>query len=339
MPTLRVGSGWDRATAHRARRDVRRVGSQPSLRWSRRARPAVVERVPMRPGGPGLGPGHRSSSLSRCPQGRLPACVAVVSTGSTAAVVERVPRLRMGSGWGMSAGSAPSPRCGGLDRLDRRWSSGCLGCGWAPAGAGSPLIEPVEMSAGSGPSPRCGGLDRLDRRWSSGCLCGRVGRGWDRVTAHRACRDVRRVGSQPSLRWSRQARPAVVVRVPMRPGGPGLGSGRRSSSPSRCPQGRVPALRCGGLDRLDRRWSSGCLRCGWAPAGTGSPLIEPVEMSAGSGPSPRCGGLDRLDRRWSVPARVATAGEMSAGVGSQPLLGWSRRARPAVVGSGAPLAV
>ena len=62
---------------------ARRVGSQPSLRWSRQARPAVVEPVPPRPGEPGLGPDHRSSSLSRCPQGRLPALVAVVSTGST----------------------------------------------------------------------------------------------------------------------------------------------------------------------------------------------------------------------------------------------------------------
>ncbi len=41
--TCDLRADWDWPTAHRARRDVRRVGSQPSLRWSRRARPAGRE--------------------------------------------------------------------------------------------------------------------------------------------------------------------------------------------------------------------------------------------------------------------------------------------------------
>ncbi len=154
------------------------------------------------------------------------------------------------------------------------------------------------MSAGSAPSVRCGGLDRLDRRWSSGCLSGRVSRGWDRAAGHRACRDVRGVGFQPWLRWSRQARPAVVERVPVRPGESGLGPGRRSSSLSRCP--RVGSQRSVRWSRQARpAGSSGCL----------------------SG---------RVSRGW-VRAAAHRACRDVRGVGFQRSLRWSRRARPAVV--------
>ncbi len=230
-----------------------RVGSQPSLRWSRQARPAVVERVPARPGelgagtgppliepvemsagsapslrcggldrldrrwssgclpgrvSPGLGPGHRSSSLSRCPQGRLPALVAVVSTGSTGGGSSGCLRGRVSSGLGPGHRSSSLSRC--------------------PQGRLPALVAVVSTgSTGGG---------------RAGACRGRVSRGWDRATAHRACRDVR--GSAPSLRcggldrldrrWSSGCL--------SRPGEPGLGPGRRSSSLSRCPQGRLPAL-------------------------------------------------------------------------------------------------
>ena len=195
---------------------------QPLLRWSRRARPAVVERVPRPAGWAGAGPGHRSSSLSRCPPGRLPALVAVVSTGSTGG--GRAGAYRPGdSGLGSGRRSSSPSRC--------------------PQGRLPALVAGV--STGSTGGGRAGAR-------------GRVSRGWGRATAHRACRDVRRVGSQPSLRWSRRARPAVVERVPTGRVTRGWG---RATAHRACRDvrrvGSQPSLR--GSRRLDRRWSSGCL--------------------------------------------------------------------------------
>ena len=178
---------WDSITAHRACRDVRGVGSQRRL------------------GQPGLGLEHRSSSLSRCPQGRLPT-----------------------QAWPTRAGAQV-----GSQRTLRRSRHA------RPAGGCAP----------------CAGL---------------ANRGWDSNTAHRACRDVRRVGSQRRL-----GQPALGLRS-------------------------APSARCGGLDTLDQRVVAPPAQAWPTGAGTRTPLIELVEMSAGSAPRPRCGGDD-------VPARVTAA--------------------------------
>ncbi len=143
--------------------------------------------------------------------------------------------------------------CGGLDRLDRRWSAGstllrwsagCVRCGGrqarpcrSRAGSGPPLVELVETSAA------CAG-SCLARCWLSARAAvvstGSTGGGrpgafvavvdrLDRAeaglgVAHRSSSLSRRpqpalgvallvVGSLRGLRWSRQARPAVVGRV------------------------------------------------------------------------------------------------------------------------------
>ena len=193
----------------------------------------------------------------------------------------------------MSAGSAPSLRCGGLDRLDQRWASSSV--------ARPPLIELVEMSAGSAPSLRCGGLARQARpavgqfRVSS-------------TTAHRACRDVRRVGSQPSLRRSRQVRPAV-------------GQFQRGSTPPlielvEMSAGSVPSLRCGGLDRLDQR-SSSLSRC---PPGRLPAFASAVSTgSTSGGPVPawldhRSSSLSRCPQgRLPALAAAVSTGSTSGG--------------------------
>src|SRR3954463_6974220 len=63
----------------------------------------------------------------------------------------------------MPAGLAPSPRCGGLDKLDQPVVQQVPWLRRAGAGTRPPLIELVEMPAGLAPSPRCGGLDKLDQ--------------------------------------------------------------------------------------------------------------------------------------------------------------------------------
>ena len=171
-----------RATAHRACRDARSVGSQPSLRRSRRADQRCFS--PSACLDPDGDPGHRPSSLSRCPQRRLPAFAAAVSS-----LDQRC--------FSPSACLAAAPR----------WST----AGRAEPGPGTvpPPIEPVEMPAASAPSLRCGGTD------SSTSGASVPAHAWTRTgtraTAHRACRDARSVGSQPSLRRPRQATSGASV--------------------------------------------------------------------------------------------------------------------------------
>ncbi len=312
-----VGRGWDRTHRPSGLSRWPQVGSQRRLRWSRRARPAVVGPGAFRCGasdGAGTGPtAHRA-----CRDGRR---------------------------------SAPSAGCGGLDGLDQRWSARvpslrCVGWGW----------DWTHRPSGLSRWPQVGSQRRLRwSRRARPAVVGpgafvavrRTGLGLD----HRPSGLSRwpQVGSQRRLRWSRRARPAVVgpgAFVAVRR--TGLGLDHRPSSLSRWPQ-------VGSQRRL--RWSRRARPAVVGPGafvavrrtglGLDHPSIGPVEMAAGrlpaqaavvstgstSGGRPgclRCGGRTGLglDRRPSSLSRWPQ-------VGSQRRLRWSRRARPAVVGPGA----
>ena len=304
------------------------VGSQRRLRWSRRARPAVV--------GPGAFVAVRRTGLGLDPPpigpvemaaGRLPAQAAVVSTGSTSGGRPGCLSLRC-VGWGWDRTHRPSglsrwPQVGSQRRL--RWSRrarpavvgpGAFRCGASDgAGTGPTAHRACRDGRRSAPSAGCGGLDGLDQRWSARVPSLRcVGRGWDWTTVHRACRDGRR--SAPSAgcggldgldqRWSARV-PSLRC----------VGRGWDWTTAHRaCRDGRrsAPSAGCGGLDGLDQRWSARVpsLRCvgrGW----DWTTAHRACRDGRRSAPSAGCGGLDGLDQRWS--ARVPFVAVRRTGLG------------------------
>ena len=276
---------------------LRLLGARPveaphgrCLRRRRRAPPpagcAGTDLPPIEPSGPPAGSKpHRSSSLSRRPAAsapsppcggfdKLPGGGRLPDTGHRSSSLSRCP-----------AGLGSSPRCGGLDKLDRRSFSPWLPGRVSRAGTGPPLIEPVETTRSLGAQPTCGGLDRLDRRWSAPSA----------GPAHRARRTTRSLGSQPTCGGLDK----------LGRGSPGSQDGPRSSSPSRCPSARLPALTLRGSRQA-------------RPAVAERVPPRPVEPGAGTGP----------------PAHRARRDARS--LASQPTLRGSRQARPAVVQSVAP---
>ena len=246
-----------------------------------------------------LGLDRRSSSLSRCPQGRLPALVAVVSTGST-------------SGW-----AGPSAGCGGsasalFDRLDQRWapalglgrrSSSLSRCPQARLPALPAVVSTGSTSGWAGPSAGCGGsagagpLNRQARP-AGGRVLARARNGcWGWTAAHRACRDVRRVGSQRCLRRSRQARPAGG-RVPAR-------------AAERSCWGWTAAHRaCRDVRRLGSqrclRWSRQARPAGGrVPARGGRIAVLLVELKASRNPGNRCSDRVEFQHRVAWFRRLA----------------------------------
>ena len=228
----------------------------------------------------GAGTRDRSSSLSRCPQGRLPALVAAVSTGST------------------SGGPGPAHVCGPVvEDGALRLSGSLVRRGWDSSTAHRACRDVRRV--GSQPSLRRSRQARPAVGQSQRRSVARH-RGWDSSTAHRACRDVRRVGSQPSLRRSRQARPAV---------------------------GRSSAAWAG----RDRGWDSSTAhracrdvrRVGSQPSLRRSRQARPAVGQ----PSARLGGSST--RGW-VSSTAHRACRDVRRVGSQPWLRRSRQARPAV---------
>ena len=179
----------------------------------------------------------------------------------------------------MTAGLAPSLRCGGFDTLAalaaqpptttqrRRWlspeerqrrrSRNRRSRGWDASAAHRACRDDRRVA----PSLRCGGFDTLAalaaqpptttqrRRWLSPeerqrrRSRNRASRGWDARDRHRACRDDRRVGSQPSLRRFRHARCGWIQPVSATPGGSRarrvVGRGLRRGSPVRRSRGRL----------------------------------------------------------------------------------------------------
>ena len=268
QPRGSPGRGGTRSTpAGRACRDRRSQGWEPTRRGistgSMSGGPVPAPGV-TRLGRHRLDP--RRSSLSRPPQPGLGADASGISTGSMSGCLPNR----------VSPGLGPGRRSSSLSRC------------------------PV----GSAPSPGCGGLDRLDRRGSSRCLPGRVSR----------------AGTGPPL-----IEPAGVEPVPPRPGEPGLGPGHRSSSLSRCPSGRLPALPAVVSTGSTGGGRAGAFAAGESGLGPGHRSSSLSRCPVGSAPSPPCGDLDTLDRRGSghrgLDRRDGTAPVEGAG-------GRLRRRRP-----------
>ena len=136
IPLFHRGSGNSSEVLLLTSRGVR-IGSRPTLRRSRRARPTTGQQVPALPSVRAPAAAIFTGSIGG---GRAGACVAVISTGS------------------IGGGRAGALRCGDLDKLDQRWASGCLRCG---------DLDRLDRRWASG-CLGCGDLDRLDQRRVSG---------------------------------------------------------------------------------------------------------------------------------------------------------------------------
>ena len=132
-----------------------------------------------------------------------------------------------------------------------------------------------------------------------------VTRGWNATTAHRACRDGRKVGSHRALRRSRQARPAV--RQFRTYGSEGFET--VAAQPPQPPVWASPVVEEGAL-----RPSRNPVTRGWDATTAHRACRDGREV----GSQPRCGGLDRLDQRCASPSVPSEGFETVAAQPPQP---------------------
>ena len=158
----------------------------------------------------------------------------------------------------------PSGGCGDLDRLDQRWASRCLRCGGFETVAARPPQPPEGRSRASDGNPM-------------------------------ASPPLALAGAVNPPREPQRRHPGLTAPVRVRHSASGLTADLAEvTSKSRRPS-------CGGLDRLDQRWASRCLRCGGfetvaarppqPPEGrshtAGNPMASPPLALAGAVNPPR----------------------------------------------------